>query len=227
MIMPAIGENYVSPRIRFFIAFFLSVILVNTMKEVLIDPPEHIWQMAFIITIEVITGVFIGSIAKLVMSALHTAGSIIATNTGLASANLFDPNQGMQGSIEGNFLHSIVLVLLVIMDIHHEIIIGLTRSYYLFPIGQMIFLSDKVMYYTQTFSQIFNIAVQLASAHIIAGFLLFAGSGILSRLMPSLHIFFLMIPIQIYLGFTILSSILMYVVHQHLGKISQYIGHFT
>jgi flagellar biosynthetic protein FliR len=70
--------------------------------------------------------------------------------------------------------------------------------------------------YTQSIIQIVNevwiIIIKMASSFIIISLLINIGSSVLSRLMPQLHIFFLIIPIQSLIGFLFLSitiSILM------------------
>ena len=54
-------------------------------------------------------------------------------------------------------------------------------------------------------AQSFVIAMQLAAPFMVVGMLFYLGLGLLTRLMPQVQMFFIVMPIQIMLGFSVLA----------------------
>ncbi len=59
-----------------------------------------------------------------------------------------------------------------------------------------------------TMAKGFGISVQIAAPFIVFAIIFNVGLGVLSRLMPSLQVFFLAMPATIMLGFLILAAVL-------------------
>ena len=96
MTLPALGETSIPQRVRLFMALSISLIiysLVNTQVPLM---PESPVALGVLIVQEVLIGVMIGFSIRLLVSALHVAGTLIAMQSGLAMAQAFDPAQGGQ-----------------------------------------------------------------------------------------------------------------------------------
>ena len=132
----------------------------------------------------------------------------MSTQSGLSSASMLDPNTGYHGSPEGNFLSAVVLSLIFMMDIHHLIIGAIFSSYSNLHIGKFIDYSsvaNAASYYIQ---QTLLVASKLSAAHLIVGILINLSSSLMTRLMPSIQLMFIIMPIQILASFIVLGLIL-------------------
>src|SRR3546814_12480545 len=69
-------------------------------------------------------------------------------------------------------------------------------------------LGDLSVAITELVSGSFKVAVQLAAPFYVLALLFFVCLGVLARLMPQLQIFFIGLPIQIYVGMLLLATIL-------------------
>src|SRR5205085_2028513 len=78
---------------------------------------------------EIIVGIVLGATARVTLSALQVAGSVIAQQLGLGFVTAIDPTQGQQGLLLGNFLTILGLALLFATDSHHLVIAALNESY--------------------------------------------------------------------------------------------------
>ena len=78
----------------------------------------------------------LGLTARLTISALQVAGSVIAQQLGLGFVTAVDPTQGQQGVIVGNFLTMLGVTLIFATDLHHLVIAALNDSYTLFRAGR-------------------------------------------------------------------------------------------
>ncbi len=208
MLIPGIGDGFVSPRIRLLFTLMLCLVLLPVLKPFMPPVPESPALLFRIIAGEIIFGIFIGSIIRLIFSVMHTAGMIIATQSSLASAMLFDPSQGAQGTQIGNFLTLIALTLFFATDLHHKMLLTVADSYTLFSPAAYIPVEDMAKYYSSMINECFKLAIRLSSPIIIITLVLYFSAGILGKLMPALQIFFLIIPIQILISFFILVSLI-------------------
>jgi flagellar biosynthetic protein FliR len=204
MTLPGIGEMYVTARTRLIIALVISFLLTPIIAPFIPTLPKTILGLFVNLFQEIWVGVFLGSIVRILFTVMSTAGLIIATQSGLGSAMLFDPNQGTQGAIIGNFLGGLAVTLIFITDMHHIFINGIKESYTLFNPTQGLMHGDLAESMIQIVSKSFEIAIKISAPQIIVGLLIMIAAGVLSRLMPSIQIFFILAPAQILISFFIL-----------------------
>ncbi len=205
MLMPGFGESYISPRIRLLLALAVTVVVQPVLPQGTIPPlPDSAVAMFLLVLGESFVGLFLGSLARILMAALSIGGMMIATVTGLANALTNDPTAAQQGSIAGSFLSTLALLIIVLLDLHHLLLRGVIESYELFLPGQSILVGDVSQMITRGVAQAFLLGFQIASPFIAVGLIFNLGLGLLSRLMPQMQVFFIAIPLQILIGMGIL-----------------------
>ncbi|MCH2037436.1 MAG: flagellar biosynthetic protein FliR [Rickettsiales bacterium] len=227
MVMPGVGERYVPVRIRLLIALVITVIVQPLAAPYLPEAiPTAPLGLFLIVLNEVVVGVFFGLVARLLISTSHMAGMIIGYQSGLAAAMMFDPNTGAQGSTIGAFLTLISTVLFLLTDLHHLLLIAVVDSYSLFIPANDIMSDDMAHFITHVISESFLIAMKISAPYIVIGLLLYLGAGIMSRLMPNMQIFFVLMPVPIMIGFVILAITLPVVMLWYMEHIREMIGLF-
>lgn len=206
MLMPAIGEAGVPPMARLVLALAISLALAPTVSAAYPpSAPATGLALGLLIAQEATAGVLVGAMARIIMSALQVAGTIIATQTGLAYAQTVDPtNPGAQSAIVGNFLSLLAVVLIFAFNLHHLVIGAVAGSYRLLPPGGALPAGDMAEMTIRLVSGSFALGFQLAAPFLVFGFALSVGIGVLARLMPQLQIYFVAMPINILAGFLLL-----------------------
>src|SRR6187200_3182045 len=91
---------------------------------------------------EIVIGIVLGATARVTLSALAVAGSVIAQQLGLGFVTAVDPTQGQQGLLIGNFLTILGVTLLFATDTHHLVIAALNESYWIFSPGELMSTGD-------------------------------------------------------------------------------------
>ena len=167
--------------------------------------PANPWALALLVMGEAVIGLFLGTVTRLFMAALTTAGMMIAYSSALANALINDPTAAQQGSIAGSFLTLVALVAIFALDLHHLMLRALVDSYSLFAPGQAPPLGDFSETIARTVAKSFLLSFQLAMPFVATATIFFLGIGLLSRLMPQVQIFFVAMPLQISVGLIILS----------------------
>ena len=204
MLLPGLGEMSVPPRIRLTIALVLTAVIMPLHRSGYQIDLRSAGPVLLMLGQEVLIGVVLGLTARLTISALQVAGSVIAQQLGLGFVTAVDPTQGQQGVILGNFLTLLGVTLVFAADLHHLVIAALNDSYALFKPGEVPVLGDVASLLTTTVASAFRIGVQLAAPFLVFGLLFNLGLGVLSRLMPQMQVFFIGMPVSILVGFLIL-----------------------
>jgi flagellar biosynthetic protein FliR len=168
---------------------------------------------------ELTIGIALGLTARLTISALQVAGSVIAQQLGLGFVVAVDPTQGQQNVILGNFLSMLGIALIFATDLHHLAITALNDSYTLFRPGEMPLTGDMAALMTQSVATAFRIGIQLSAPFLVFGFLFNLGLGVLSRLMPQMQVFFIGVPLSILLGFIMLMLVIGAIMGNFIGHL--------
>lgn len=208
MLMPGFGELTVSPRVRLTIALVLSAVLLPLHRSAYRIDLTAFGPVLAMLGQELFIGAVLGLTARLTISALQVTGSAVAYQMGLGFVTAVDPTQGQQSVLVGNFLTLLGITLVFAADLHHLVIAALNDSYALFRPGDLPSLGDVAAHTTRMVASAFRIGVQLAAPFLVFGLLFNLGLGILSRLMPQMHVFFVAIPLSILLGFLILLLVI-------------------
>lgn len=207
LVLPGFAETYVTPRIRLTLALLVSALLVPIITG-LPDIPDTPFAMAMMIVPEILVGIILGTLARLVTVAIQVAGMVIAMQTGLAMAMTFDPGSGSQTALTGTFLTVLSITLIFATGLHHLMLMGIKTSYELAPIGDYLPMADAARGFTVILDQFFRLAIQLSAPFLVFGLVFYSGIGILSKLMPQVQIFFIAMPANILLGFGIFMLII-------------------
>jgi flagellar biosynthetic protein FliR len=157
---------------------------------------------------EIIIGVVLGATARVTLSALSVAGSVIAQQLGLGFVTSVDPTQGQQGLLIGNFLTILGITLLFATDSHHLVISALNESYRIFSPGETMLTGDIADLATRAFAAAFKIGMQLSAPFLVFGLVFNIGLGVLARLMPQMQVYFVGVPLSIMVGFLIFALVL-------------------
>ena len=208
MAMPGIGDVYVSPRIRLLFGMAMSILLTPILAEKMPHMPASSLQLGLLMLTEVLIGVFIGMIARTILSILHVAGTIIAYQSSLAVSSIFDPVTGAQTSVLSNFMTVVALTMIFVLNLHHLMLASVVESYAIFVPGQYPMFEDMFKYDARLASDCFAMGVMLAAPHIVFSFVFYLMGGLMGRLMPNFQVISVLLPPQIIIAFLLMFAIL-------------------
>lgn len=208
MLLPGFSESYVSARIRLMFAFALTIVVTPVISVHLPTMPESLLAAAALIGGEIVIGLFLGGMVRMLVSALHVAGVIIGFQTSLSNATFFDPSSSQQGALIAAFFNILGVFMIFVTDLHHLMLMAIADSYTLFKPGGVLAFGDFSQMLIRVLSESFALGLQLASPFIVVGTVFYAGLGLLGRLMPQVQVFFIAIPLQILIAFMVMSMTL-------------------
>lgn len=207
MLMPGVGDSFVTPQIRLLFALAFSFVLAPLMAPMLPALPGDAWSLLGLILAEACVGLLIGTVMRILITALDIAGMIISMQSGFAAAMMFNPLVQGQGSLIGSLLSMMGVVMIFVTGMHHFMLATVVDSYISFPPGGLPDTGSMIETIALTVSAAFRIGAQLALPFIVIGTVLHVGFGLLGRLMPQVQVFFIALPAQILLSLITLSMV--------------------
>ena len=208
MLLPGLGEVNIPARIKLSIALLLTLIILPLHRQAYQVDMSSLAPLMVLMVHEIVIGIVLGATARVTLSALQVAGSVIAQQLGLGFVTAIDPTQGQQGLLIGNFLTILGLTLLFATDSHHLVIAALNESYRIFSPGEVFPSGDVAALATRAFAAAFKIGMQLSAPFLVFGLVFNIGLGILARLMPQMQVYFVGVPLSILAGFLILGLVI-------------------
>ena len=228
MIMPGIGDSFTPTNIRLTFALALSLVMTPILAPFLPVNPTTPGLMFMLIASEAIIGLFIGTVMRVLMSALDVMGMVVSLNTGFANALVFNPTAGGQGSIIGALMGVLAVTMILVTNMHHFLLLTVFESYQMFPANEAFSYSGQMAeVVAKTANAAFNVGVKLSLPFIFTTLIIYTGFGLLGRLMPQLQVFFLALPLQIVLAILTLmlvfSSAILYFLGFYEESVTRYL----
>lgn len=206
MVFPVLSDPSLNARARFLTALAISFILFPLLKPTLPALPEQTAYMLLTVFGEIVIGILLGLGARMIMAAMSLAGELIAFVAGFQAATLFDPQSGTNTGAPSILLTLCAGMVILGLNLHHQLIESLVESYSAFPPGQLPATEDIAAAMVTLMATLTKLGVQLAAPVIVAGLLANALFGILNRLIPQMQVFFVSVPVSITLSVLVLAA---------------------
>ena len=208
-IAPGFGDHTLPIRYRLLFSLAFAVMTKEILPPLPL-PAQHMDVIALFVQ-EVFIGTVMGSIARLLLGILDILGSIIGMQIGLGNAVMFNPSLSTQATVVEQCVVITGVTIFMTMDGHHLLLQSLIKSYDVFAYAPQkgytelsVTLKDFVpalQRFPSFFSKAFQVACQLSLPFLILGLLFQVVLGLMNRIVPSIQIFFIALPLQILLGF--------------------------
>ncbi len=187
------------------LGLIITYILFFTLGDYRFDYNQGILMLGISAFKEVITGLLIGFTFNFVFYGISFAGLLIGFDLGLAIAQLFDTMTESTANVIGEVIMVFATLIFLLINGHHFIISSLAYSFKVVPIGTYVVNEKVFILLTKYSAMIFLIAVKLAAPIMVSFFLIHIASGIISRVIPQMNVFFVLQPGKIVMGLLFLS----------------------
>lgn len=205
MLLPAIGEAVIPPRIRLSFAFLLTLMLYPSLSRSMGQLPAAVSGVGGAVIKEVLIGLMFGAILRVFLSSLATAGEIISIQTTLGFSQTANPAQAQPSTSLATFLGLLGIVLIMTTDLHHMFIAAIVKSYQVFPITKAVPVADAGQLAIQTVGRSFALGLQLAAPVVVFSLIFNIATGLVGRVMPQFQIFFVASPLMVLFGLSIFA----------------------
>lgn len=170
--------------------------------------PGHPLNIAVMFAGEIVLGMTLGIIVRMLISAVQIGGAIINFQMGFSMVNTIDPLTGQQEPMTTHFIYMCTMLTFLSLNGHLHLIRALGNSFDIVPPGGL-FLTPQLMTEVMLFSkQMFILGVRIAAPVIMALFLVDLALALISRTAPQMNVLIMGFPLKIAVGFLFLSYVM-------------------
>lgn len=202
IMLPLLTPENMPPMVRN--SFMVSLAIIALPVAIAGAPIEMMgtFQWGPMVLKELFLGISIGLCFGIVFWALGAAGSVIDTQVGLGMAQVFDPVQGHQTSLHGQFLSQLAAFLFMASGAFLVFLDLLMSSYTLWPVTSYfpdIHFAGMHLFVGQ-FSYLMTALLVLAAPVMVVLLLIDLSFGLVNRYAPQLNVFALTLPIKAWIA---------------------------
>lgn len=151
-------------------------------------------------TSEVLLGVCIGLLVRLLFAGIQMAGQIAGYQMGLAIANIMDPATSLQIPILAQAYNLMAMLIFLSINAHHWFLRSLVDSFDRLPLFHLHLSASMISHLVDTAGAMFVIAIKIGAPVIVVLLLTSVAFGLLARTVPQMNIFIVAMPLKIVVG---------------------------
>ncbi len=202
---PLLGLSSIPLRIRVMITLVLALAVFPLVGPVA-DPPVTWLGLAFASGGELILGLSMGFLIKLMLTGIQVGSQLIGQQMGLAMARIVNPLTEEDNDILDQFFVMLVTLIYVCINGHVILIQALAGTFRTVPLLGMEYHAELPAAMVDVLTTAFILGIRMAGPALTAIFLATLALGFISRTMPQLNILAAGFPIRITLSLVLLIS---------------------
>lgn len=206
-LLPALGEADLAAPIRIGLTFGVTLLLLPGIAALIPPVPVGLLTAGGMIAAEVITGVWLGWLARVFVLSLPIAGQFMSYMLGVANVLQQDAGMGAQTTLVGRLFSLAAPVVLLASGLYAMPLAALAGSYQLIAPGMLLPDGDSAALAVQAVAQAFALALRLAAPFVLATIVWHVAVGLLARLVPRVQIYFAAMPGQILGGLVLMAAL--------------------
>jgi flagellar biosynthetic protein FliR len=206
-LLPGVGETAAPAIVRIGLALSITILLLPELQPMMPPVPDAGLSMGLMVAGEVITGLWFGWVARMIVLALPICAQFIGYLIGLSSVLQPDTELGAQSGALGTLFQMAAPVVLLASGLYRLPLIALNGLFRLIPPGHMLPAADSTQIAIHAVGTGFSLALQLASPFVVVGIVWHVAIGLIGRIVSRMQIYLVSMPGQIMVGLGLLLII--------------------
>lgn len=203
--IPVFGGRTIPLQVKVIIILMITLVCYPVLRITPPVVPTDVFTLGLLVMREVMVGVTLGFITRIIFSAVEFSGQIIGMQMGFTISSIIDPSQGTQTQIMSVMQTLLTTLLFLAMNIHHLFIRTIVDSFRIIPLGGWHLNAEILAFLVKGTSDIFILGIRLAAPVMIALLLTSVALGVMARAFPQMNIFMVSMPLNIGIGFIVLG----------------------
>ena len=205
MALPTVGGHPLPPMLRAALAFMLGGLLASVSPRATLPPPEAMVSLAMAAFHEVLLGLAMGLVIRMVLSAAELAGRLISGEVGLIAAPGFDVPIPAQEPLP-SFLGFFAGMMFFALHAHEQVLAAFARSFVIAPPGTGGLNPMAAETLIGGLAALMEMALRMAAPFIALNFVITFAFAILGRAVPKMNVFILSGAMRSLLGMMLLAG---------------------
>jgi flagellar biosynthetic protein FliR len=203
--IPVFGGRTIPLHVKVVIIMMITLVCFPALSITAPVIPTDAFTLALLVMREVMVGITLGFVTRIIFSAVEFSGQIIGMQMGFTISSIIDPSQGTQTQIMSVMQTLLATLLFLSMNIHHLFIRTIVDSFRIVPLGAWQMNAEIISFLVKGTSEIFILGIRLAAPVMVALLLVSVTLGIMARAFPQMNIFMISMPLNIGIGFIVLG----------------------
>ena len=203
--VPVFDSRNIPAVFKIGLCFTITLVLYPIVRLEPVAFGLSVIQFAIGIACEILTGVIIGFLIRLIFAGIQLAGDLAAFQMGFSVANVIDPMSSSQVPVISQLIYMFAILIFLTTNAHHWVLRSLVESFTLIPPFGFHSSGALMARLTQAAGEMFVIAVKAGSPVIVSLLLVSLGLGLVGRTVPQMNVFMVATPVNILVGFLFLS----------------------
>ena len=203
--IPAFGGRTIPLNVKALLVLMITLVCFPVLNLTAPQIPADTVTLALLVLREVMVGVTLGFITKVIFSAVEFSGQIIGMQMGFTISSIIDPSQGTQTQLMSVIQTLLATLLFLATNIHHLFIRTIVDSFRAIPMGAWTLNADIITFLVKGTAEIMVLGIRLAAPVMVALLLVSVILGIMARAFPQMNIFMISMPLNIGIGFVVLG----------------------
>lgn len=217
--IPMFGGRLVPKQVKIALAAAIALLLFPFLIKESIEMPRHFFLFLLVVVKEVLVGLLMGFVIKVLFYIVDFGANIIASETSLMRSDVFDPLAQVSTTAVGTLLFNFTGILLLVSGAHYSILEAFLLSFKKVPIGYSFSFLKDVYVLTQVCGEIFLLGLKIAAPILALSFVINMVFSILGKTVPKMNVFMISFPVKILSGLSLLLFII--------GLIALYINQYA
>ncbi len=150
---------------------------------------------------ELILGLTLGLLVRVLFGAIQFGGQIIGFQMGFSMVNVVDPITGVSNAVTAHFLYMTTMLTFLVLNGHLQLLGALGTSFEYIPPGGLLLTPELANHIFEFSNLMFTLAVKIAAPVMAALFLIDLSLALIGRAAPQMHVLVLGFPVKISVGF--------------------------
>ncbi len=204
IVLPSLGAKPIPGPLRVGFALGIATLLYGIVPHANPGPLAY-GDLAAAAASELLLGLFMGFVGRLIFAAVEMAGRIMVTEIGLVAGPGFDvptPDQEPMPS----FLSMFAGLVFFLVAGHLGVLRAFARSFDFAPAGAAAFGAGAMETLVELTAASIELAVRIAAPFIALNFLVTLAFSILGRAVPRMGVFVMSFPLRVILGLALFAG---------------------
>ncbi|MDR2141170.1 MAG: flagellar biosynthetic protein FliR [Deltaproteobacteria bacterium] len=203
---PILGSPNVLTEAKAALALTLTLVLAPVVTYEASLMPMSVFGLAFLALGELIIGLVLATLVRLVLETANLAGEYLSFQMSLTMVNLMDPQSGTQVPIVSRLVYIIFVLLFLFANGHYLVLKALADSFKVAPVGLINF--DRPQLFTELMlatGRMYILAVKIAAPVVGLLFCVKISFGIVAKAVPQMQVLFVGMPLYILAGLVVVG----------------------
>lgn len=203
---PLFSESSIPKKVKVGFAAIVAMVIAPSLPP-MADLPTGSYPALLLGLQQILIGIALGLIMRIVFATVQTAGEFIGLQMGLSFASFFDPATGSNTAVLSRFLNLVAMLVFLALNGHLIMLQVVFRTFELLPIQTGSLHSNGWGILLEWSAQLMISGLLLALPLIVVLLTINLAFGILNRTAQQLTVFAVGFPISLLVGLSLLSVV--------------------